>query len=255
MTCLEAELRARSLHYVGLQRWADFAEFERFLASEGPWVAGLDFPFGQARRFVENIGWPQSWPEYAAEVARLSRPEFRDLLDNYRKDRDPGDKEHKRETDALTGAVSSQKLYGVPVALMFYEGVPRLLDSTVSIPLLRPTSDSRTALESYPGKLARDLIGRRPYKQDVRDKQTAAQTEARRDLLEALTSGAAGIAVKAPASLADDPMADELDALLCAVQAAIAMTRPGFGIPETADPLEGWIAGTSVDDPAQGVPE
>ena len=255
MTCLEAEFDGETLHYVGLERWTDFSSFETFLASDGPWVAGMDFPFGQARRFVENIGWPDSWTGYAGLVSGLSRPDFRTLLDDYRRDRAPGDKEHKRDTDALTGAVSSQKLYGVPVALMFYEGVPRLLASSVSIPLLRPTPDSRVALESYPGKLARDLIGRRAYKQDVRDKQTDEQSQARHDLLAALTRGEAGIDVSAPTSLADDPMADELDALLCAVQAAVATTRPGYGIPPTADPLEGWIAGTSVDAASQGVPE
>ncbi len=254
ITCVETQLVGDRLVYAGLQRWSEFADFESFLDSPGPWVAGMDFPFGQARRFVENIGWPDSWTGYAATVSSMTRPEFRELLDDYRRDRAPGDKEHKRVTDALTGAVSSQKLYGVPVALMFYEGVPRLLNSAVSIPLLRPTDDSRVALESYPGKLARDLVGRTPYKQDVRDKQTDSQAEARKKLFEALASGAAGVEVEAPSRLADDPMGDELDALLCAVQAAVASRRPGFGIPDSADALEGWIAGTSAD-PGYGVPE
>jgi hypothetical protein len=44
--------------------------------------------------------------------------------------------------------------------------------------------------------------------------------------------------------LADDPQADTLDALLCAVQAAWAWTHRerGFGMPEDCDRLEGWIA-------------
>jgi hypothetical protein len=43
--------------------------------------------------------------------------------------------------------------------------------------------------------------------------------------------------------LADDPGADHLDALLCAVQAAWAWRcrDAGYGLPADLDPLEGWI--------------
>ncbi|MEM9333863.1 MAG: DUF429 domain-containing protein [Pseudomonadota bacterium] len=242
ITCVKTRLSGQSLSFEHLESWTSFSEFEAFLERDGPWIAGLDFPFGQARRFLENMRWPTEWPGYAERVAGMTRPEFRELLDDYRRDREPGDKEHKRETDRLTGAVSSQKLYGVPVALMFYEGVPRLWRSPVSIPLLRPTLDSRVALEAYPGVLARELIGRRPYKQDVRDKQSEAQRVAREDLCNALRNGGGGLEVEVPDSLVDDPKADTLDALLCAVQAAKAAAAPDYGIPDDADPAEGWIA-------------
>ena len=44
--------------------------------------------------------------------------------------------------------------------------------------------------------------------------------------------------------LADDPGADHLDALLCAVQAGWAWTQRdnNFGVSGQIDPLEGWIA-------------
>jgi hypothetical protein len=32
------------------------------LQRPGLWIADIDFPFGQARRFIETIGWPRSWP-------------------------------------------------------------------------------------------------------------------------------------------------------------------------------------------------
>jgi hypothetical protein len=53
-----------------------------------------------------------------------------------------------------------------------------------------------------------------------------------------------GLLVKAPRSLADDPTGDQLDALLCAIQAAWAWTMKAqrYGAPEGADALEGWIA-------------
>jgi hypothetical protein len=40
----------------------------------------------------------------------------------------------------------------------------------------------------------------------------------------------------------------QLDALVCAIQAAWAWTRRdhGFGLPEHVDPLEGWIADPHV---------
>lgn len=252
ISCVEAELADGVLSVSGLEAWASFDAFEAFLERPGPWVAGFDFPFGQARRFIENIGWPQSWEGYVRHVAGMSRHAFREALDGYRQGRPAGDREHRRVTDAMTGAVSSQKLYGVPVALMFFEGAPRLLQSGLDIPLLRPTGDARHALEAYPGKLARDLVGRRPYKQDTRQKQTAGQRQARRDLLAGLREDAlgCGIRVVAPDSIVDDPKGDTLDALLCAVQAAVACRRDRFGIPSSADPLEGWIvdAGGEVRD-------
>ena len=93
--------------------------------------------------------------------------------------------------------------------------------------------------------LARCLIGRRPYKQDVRAKQSAEHYEARRDMLSALTTldETRGLRVVAPESLAEDPQGDHLDALLCAVQAAWSCLQPGYGIPGEVDTLEGWIVG------------
>ena len=69
---------------------------------------------------------------------------------------------------------------------MFYEGAPRLLDSGVHVPPLLDGDPDRVTLEAYPGALARRLIGRRPYKQDIRGKQSQEQFNARRDILEAL---------------------------------------------------------------------
>jgi hypothetical protein len=57
ITCLACTLTpGRRLVAGELITWADFDGFEAALRRPGPWVAGIDFPFGQARRFVENIG-------------------------------------------------------------------------------------------------------------------------------------------------------------------------------------------------------
>jgi hypothetical protein len=248
ITCVECVLDDTRLHARRLYEWPDFDGFEQVLRRLGPWIAGIDFPFGQARRFVETIGWPRTWTGYVDYAAGLGRDGFRAALDAYRADRAPGDKEHRRACDIKAGSISPQKVYGTPVGLMFFEGAPRLRAAGVSIPALQQGDPGRVVVEAYPGVLARALIGRRPYKQDSRARQTPAQAQARREMLGQVTGGGLpegyGLSVSAPVRLADDPGADHLDALLCAVQAAWAWRHrdSGYGVPATMDALEGWIA-------------
>lgn len=252
ITCLACTLEGTMLRAEELTAWSTFDGFETALAQPGPWVAGIDFPFGQARRFIETIGWATSWAGYVDHVGSMDRKAFRAALDQYRANRTPGDKEHRRATDKAAGAISPQKLYGTPVGLMFYEGAPRLRKAGVTIPGLQDGDPQRIVFEAYPGVMARSLIGRRSYKQDTRSKQTEDQLTARQDVLSAITTEeplqSYGLTVIAPPSLADDPGADQLDALLCAVQAAWAWTRrnENYGAPDPMDPLEGWIADPSL---------
>lgn len=252
ITCLRATLTRDRLRVSGLERWNAFSAFEAVLAAPGPWIAGIDFPFGQSRRFIENIGWPRDWAAYVRHVGSLSRAEFRQQLDHYRQSRAPGDKEHRRATDIAAGAISPQKLYGVPVGLMFFEGAPRLLRSGVTIPGLLDGDPLRIAVEAYPGALARTLVGRTSYKNDARSRQTSDQRAARLSIVDKLRSGAVrathGIFVDADDVLADDPGADDLDALLCAVQAACAWRRRGngYGMPRSLRQEEGWIAEPTI---------
>lgn len=235
------------LHTQFFEEWPSYESFEAVLSKPGPWIAGIDFPFGQARRFIKTIGWPSTWAGYVDHARQLDRAGFREALNRYKENRIAGDKEHRRATDEAAGSISPQKLYGVPVGLMFFEGAPRLLASGVTIPHMHDGDPQRIAIEAYPGLLARQLIGRRSYKNDTRKKQTADQHEARRNLLQALRVEAPrryGFSIDAPDSLCDDPGADHLDALLCAAQAAWAWRQRDtrFGAPETIDKLEGWIA-------------
>lgn len=247
ISCLRCTLDSTHLIAEELTEWQEFGQFEAALEEEGPWIAGIDFPFGQARRFIETIGWPATWQGYVDTVSAMTRTEYRAALDAYRKDRPAGDKEHRRKADIAAGSISPQKLYGTPVGLMFFEGAPRIKAAGVTIPGLQQGDPHRIVIEAYPGILARTLIGRRSYKQDTRSKQTKEQHEARKALLTAIKQGGIktthGITVEAPETLADDPGADHLDALLCAIQAAWAYTQKdnGYGNPANADPLEGWI--------------
>ncbi|RIA55743.1 DUF429 domain-containing protein [Dichotomicrobium thermohalophilum] len=252
ITRLRCRLEGGVLRAQGLDELTDFDAFEAMLDKPGPWIAGLDFPFGLPRKFIERIRWPGSWAGYVEHAARLGKAGFRAALEDYRRNRPPGDKEHRRTTDIAAGSISPQKLYGTPVALMFFEGAPRLVRAGVTIPHMQDGDPDRIVVEAYPGALARKLIGRSSYKNDMRARQTPAQHEARRKLLEELTAGARrddlGFAVVADQDLCDDPGGDALDALLCAVQAAWAWNHraESYGAPEHVDPLEGWI----VDPPA-----
>lgn len=248
IACARARFTGSALSLEELVHLHDFDAFEALLAMPGPWVAGIDFPFGQARRFVENVGWPDTWSGYVGEVSRLDRAGFRNVLEAYKRDRAPGDKHHRRICDILARSQSPQTLYGTPVGLMFYEGAPRLLKAGVHLPYNHDGDASRVALEAYPGIAARRLIGERSYKNDSKRKQTAEQHRARQELLACLTGEIGerryGFSVAAPARLADDPGADDLDALVCAVQAAwgYARAHSQYGVPGNLDRLEGWIA-------------
>ena len=254
ITCARADFDGVSLSLVAIEHLENFEAFERFLGAPGPWIAGMDFPFGQSRRFVENIGWPIRWEDYVRSVSRLDRPGFRQVLEDYKRARPAGDKQHLRVCDRLSRSQSPQTLYGTPVALMFFEGAPRLLAAGVHLPYHHDGDMSRVAVEAYPGIAARQLIGRRGYKSDDRRQQTRERRAAREDLLGKLTGepGRAlyGFSIDAPARLARDPGADELDAFICAVQAAWALARAdnGYGGPAPIDTLEGWIADPSLVD-------
>lgn len=248
ITCLECTFTGTHLVAGSLCEFATFDGFEAKLREPGPWIAGIDFPFGQARRFIETIGWPQSWQDYVGHATSLGRDSFVDTLNRYRADRTPGDKEHRRETDKRAGSISPQKLYGIPVGKMFFEGAPRLIQAGVTVPGLCEGDPQRIVVEAYPGILARTLIGRLSYKQDTKSKQTADQLKARQEMLHKITHGALqkshGLSIIAAPVLAVDPGADHLDALLCAIQAAWAWTKKdkSFGAPKNLDALEGWIA-------------
>ena len=128
ITCIHCTLEGDVLRAGELELWPDFAAFEQALRLPGPWIAGIDFPFGQSRKFIDTIGWPADWRGYVMHARSLGRKGFRVALDQYREPRAIGDKEHRRTTDIAAGSISPQKLFGVPVGLMFFEGAPRLIE-------------------------------------------------------------------------------------------------------------------------------
>jgi hypothetical protein len=257
LVCMHCTLDGNILHAHNLEEWPDFGLFEDALKKPGPWIAGIDFPFGQSRTFIKNVGWPDHWAGYVVHASSLGRQGFRNALEEYRRHRSFGDKEHRRKTDIAASSKSPQKLYGVPVGLMFFEGAPRLLKSGVTIPWLQSGDPKRIVVEAYPGILARQLVGRSVgYKNDNAKKQTESQRQTRRAMLNHILNDKLetryGLRVEAALNLADDPSGDHLDALLCAIQAAWSWTmrNHNYGAPPDADAVEGWIADPSLSDNA-----
>ncbi|MGC1955566.1 MAG: DUF429 domain-containing protein [Gammaproteobacteria bacterium] len=262
ITCVVSTLENQVLSVDCLAEVESFEVFENFLESSGPWIAGLDFPFGQPRRLIAALGWPESWEAYVRQLEALTMHDFEALLQHYRQDRSPRDRQHLRAVDARADARSPMMLYGVPVGRMFLRGAPRLARSSASVLPCRPSPEDRVVVEAYPALVARRWIGRRSYKSDTPSRQTQAREQARRDILNALMSarlaGIYGFQVALCGAMAqalvEDGAGDQLDALMCAVQAAWAYTQRGcgYGIPVWADALEGWIVDPAVATPPAG---
>ena len=145
------------------------------------------------------------------------------------------------------------KLVNPPVGLMFFEGALRLARAGVSVIPCAPSADTRVALEGYPGFLARQIT-KDSYKKDGAEGLIPRRRENREKIISALLHShpaTRGLLLVVPEPLRSlcvaDGNGDSLDAVLCAVQAAmslIAFQRGDlmYGIPPMVDPLEGWIA-------------
>ncbi|MGH8797725.1 MAG: DUF429 domain-containing protein [Caldimonas sp.] len=225
----------------------NYASLAAWLRTPGPWVAAFDFPFGLPRALVAALAWPLEWRALIDHYTGLSRAQIRTVFAAYCAARPAGAKFAHRACDGPAGSSSPMKWVNPPVAYMLHAGVPLLLEAGLHLPHLHPGDTERIALEGYPGLAARELIGRRSYKSDEKAKQTADRLQARGDLVDALErgSGRLGLRLRVTAderaALVADASADRLDAVLCMLQAAWSIGRPGHGLPAAPDAIEGWI--------------
>ena len=249
--------RGAVLQLQGALRFATLDAFGSWLQQPGAWVGGFDLPFGLPRELVQHLGWPTDWPACMDHYATLDRPTIRDTFAAFCEARPVGGNFAHRACDGPAGSSPSMKWVNPPVAYMLHAGVPLLRAAGVRLPAhpsAYPSAQApadgdpgRTALEAYPGLLARELIGSRSYKSDDKARQTPDRLIARKDIVEALEQGRTrlGLRLKLSAAqrdaLAHDASGDALDAVLCLVQAAWAAQQPGWGLPAGVDPLEGWI--------------
>ncbi|PXW98833.1 uncharacterized protein DUF429 [Sphaerotilus hippei] len=230
-----------------LRRFHHLDDWAASLDEPGPWRAGMDLPFGLPRELVTTLGWPTDWSALMRHYAALDRAVIRDRFKTFCAARPVGGKFAHRACDGPAGASPSMKWVNPPVAWMLHAGVPRLIAAGCDLPGLRAGDGRRQALEAYPGLLARELIGRTSYKSDDRQAWTEARRQARITLVKRLEQGAGRLALQLVAEpalraeLIDDASGDALDAVLCLVQVAWSVTRPGHGWPAGVDPLEGWI--------------
>ena len=250
LIALRCELDGDTLRVESDESLTDFGQFEAWLQTPGPWVCGMDFPFGQPKSLVEALGWPTDWEGYVDTVARLGKEGFEAEIRADMASRPYGKKWRYRLADRRSGSSSAMMLFRVPVGKMFFQGAPRLLSAGVSVVPCRPNSDGRVAVEAYPAVVARRFLGREPYKRDG-----VPDTPERRSAREKLVSGlgsevlrhAYGFTVAMDRvwmqRFVEEPGADALDSLLCSVQAAWSYTRreEGWGVPPECDRNEGWI--------------
>jgi hypothetical protein len=247
---LGCQLEDGSLRIEGSQTLTDFGGFEDFLRTPGPWICGMDFPFGQPRSLVAALGWPQDWEGYVGKVGELSKDEFEDEIRADMATRPPGSKWRYRLADRRSHSSSAMMLFRVPVGKMFYQGAPRLLASDVRVEPCRRNRDTRVAVEAYPAVVVRRFLGRTAYKRDAVP-DTPERKSARETLIAGLESTTLkqifGFTVNMDVHWREefvaDPSADALDSLLCAVQAAWAYLKRDdhYGVPPECDPDEGWI--------------
>jgi Protein of unknown function (DUF429) len=251
ITCAVCLLQDNRLIIQDCLKLVSFSDFEAFLRSSGPWLAALDFPFGLPGRFIINLKWPEEWENYVQIITSMGKKEFEETLTRYAEGRVTGDKLHLRTTDVLAGARSPMLLYRVPVGKMFFEGTTRLLSANVSILPCRPTADTRIVVEGYPALVARRFIAKQSYKSDERSKQTRDRKMARREIVHGLRSSEIvkwyGLNVELSDEmserLVEEPMGDELDAVLCSVQGGWSWLQKfsGYELPEVCKRIEGWI--------------
>lgn len=249
ITVARGRLAGAVLRLDGADEITTLADFDVLLATPGPWFGAFDFPFGLPREFVDSLHLGDNTAEVIAEVHRRcpTRMAFRALIDQWGNTRPPGRRLVHRQTDgAMPGITSTSPLQTryVPVGLMYYEGLSRIVNAGAMIPRALAGDPQRTAVEGYPGLLAFELIGRRSYKNNAQ----ADRLIARKDIVDALEQGRTRLGLRLKLThaqreaLVDDASGDRLDAALCLMQAAWASQRAFGGTPEAVDGVEGWIA-------------
>ncbi|MDA0847860.1 MAG: DUF429 domain-containing protein, partial [Proteobacteria bacterium] len=230
-------------------------DFEHFLHRPGPWLAGLDLPFGQPRSLIEAQGWPLDWPAFIGFFGSHDRNLLRGVFRAWCDARPVGQKFAWRVVDRIAGSSPAMRWTNPPVAWMTQAGMPRLLAAGLCFPAHShpcPASngyrlDARVALEAYPGHMAR-RITRSSYKSDDPAKQTLGRRQARQEIIEALCTDRLGLGmclqmrIEWARLLESEGSADLLDAVICGLQAVLAARSPDWGLPIDLDPLEGWIA-------------
>ena len=89
LTLADCDLEGRSLRLKDLRplvgtKKDPFKPVEEWLETPGPWIAGIDFPFGQPRKLILDLTWPMTWEGYVSHVATLGKKGFEATLRTYK---------------------------------------------------------------------------------------------------------------------------------------------------------------------------
>ena len=229
--------------------------FECMLTEPLRWIGGFDLPFGQPRTLIEHERWPTQWNEFVHFFCGQSREYLRETFRDWCNAHPPGNKFAWRKADKPAGSSPAMRWTNPPVAWMMHAGIGRMLEAGLAFPAHRyPRKRShikRIALEAYPGFTARKII-RGSYKSDSPAKQTHERKDRRKLILDAISTGEAGLSICLEANrrwrqrIIADARGDLLDAVICSLQAGHAALQRNFGLPRNLDTLEGWIASVPV---------
>ncbi len=262
ITVARCEFQHETLTLLELIALPDFVAFEAFLQREGPWVAALDLPFSMPLSWLRDMDWPTDWQASVRFIETLTLPGFCQAIKAYRQGQPAGKKHHFRAIDRKAGACSPMTIDYTPVGRMFFQAMPRLLASGVQVlPFMSPAQgrNARIAVEGYPALIARRLAPKQSYKSDTPKQQDGARLQTRKQMISALKADFLEEEFGFPLNLngqeralLSDPTGDRLDALFCAIQAAWAYQRKEhqFGLPQTPEAAEGWIADPFVSEGA-----
>src|SRR3989442_12359536 len=75
ITLAVCDLQKYVLRVTNCVKLSSFEDFEAFLGWDGPCLAALDFPFGQPRKLISNLGWLETWEAYVQVIGCMAKNE------------------------------------------------------------------------------------------------------------------------------------------------------------------------------------
>ena len=231
------------------------SDFEKFLKEKGPWFAGINFPLGQPKQFLDKMSLPSGWNNYIKDIQKWKQTGFEKKVKQYLNKLPKGIKAPLRITDIFAGVESPLKTTNNHSLKRFFEGGYCLLKSGASIIPCAPKKDNRVIIETLPA-----LVARRFKVQENFGKKLKSDLEhIHKEVIKGLETPEFEhdfvfklfIDDTLKLKCVEDANGFSLDAILSAVQTAWAfkMGKPNYGIPGLQHPSiqsEGWIIDPSL---------
>ncbi len=238
-----------------VESFSAISDFELFLKEKGPWFAGVNFPLGQPKQFLDKMSLPPEWNHYIKDIQKWKQTGFEKKVKQYLSKLPKGTKTPLRITDIFAGVGSPLKATGNHSLHQFFGGSNCLLKSGASIIPCFPKKDNRVIIETLPA-----LVARRFKVQEKTGKKTKSDSEhIHKEVIKGLETPEFEhdfdfklfIDDTLKLKCIEDANGYSLDAILSAVQTAWAynMGKPNYGIPDLQHPSiqsEGWIIDPSL---------